>query len=99
MSDSEKPASRNLCAIASEAAVTLPTESVELISTSCLKMSCDNLRVASSISGCDAEREVKEHKKIEEKRMNRFLRPNRLSRDDGSALFPVWNTSYCKGFN
>jgi len=54
---------------------------------SCLKMSCDNLRVASSICGCDAEREVKEHKRIEEKKMNRFLRPNGLSWDDRSALF------------
>src|SRR5580658_2377767 len=48
MSLSENPASRNRFFIASEAVVTLPTESVVLISISCLKMSSASFRVASS---------------------------------------------------
>ena len=43
-----KPASRRRCAMASAATVVLPTESVVLISISCLKMSCDNCRVPGS---------------------------------------------------
>src|ERR1035441_5795873 len=51
MSLSGNPASRKRFAIASEAAVTLPTESVVLISISCLKMSTASRRVAWSDSG------------------------------------------------
>src|ERR1017187_6215538 len=51
MSPSGNPASRKRFAIASEAAVTLPTESVVLISISCLKMSTASRRVAWSDSG------------------------------------------------
>src|SRR5580700_6999261 len=53
------PASRKRCAIASAAAVTLPTESVVLISINCLKMSSANRRVASSAGeGCCASTET-----------------------------------------
>src|ERR1700755_248667 len=48
MSLSGKPASRRRLAMASEAAVTLPTESVVLISMSSLKMLRESWRVASS---------------------------------------------------
>src|SRR5271154_3621988 len=48
MSLSGNPASRKRCAMASAAAVTLPTESVVLISISCLKISSASRRVASS---------------------------------------------------
>jgi hypothetical protein len=49
------PASRKRCAKASAAAVTLPTESVVLISISCLKISSASLRDArSSGDGCCA---------------------------------------------
>src|SRR5208282_2122856 len=48
MSLSGNPASRNRCAMTSAAAVTLPTESVELISISCLKISSASRRVAAS---------------------------------------------------
>src|ERR1035441_7744233 len=48
MSLSGNPASRKRLAMASAAAVTLPTESVVLISISCLKMSSASFRVASS---------------------------------------------------
>src|ERR1700723_2669794 len=46
-----KPASRRRLAIASAATVVLPTESVVLISTSCLKMSRESCLVASSRFG------------------------------------------------
>ena len=39
MSAAGKPASRKRCAVASAAVVTLPTESVVLISTSCFRIS------------------------------------------------------------
>src|SRR5208282_2168652 len=48
MSVSGNPASRKCCAMASAAAVTLPTESVVLISMSCLNISTSSFRVASS---------------------------------------------------
>ena len=54
MSESAKPASRNLCAIASDAVLTFPTESVVLISINCLKISCASFLVASSICACEA---------------------------------------------
>src|SRR5208282_319469 len=55
MSLSGNPASRKRCAIASAAEVTLPTESVVLISINCLKMSRASRRVASSAGeGCCA---------------------------------------------
>src|SRR5271168_5180162 len=44
------PASHSLCAMACAATVVLPTESVVLISMSCLKMSCAFLRVTASPS-------------------------------------------------
>src|SRR5882762_9888251 len=47
ISASAKPASRKRLAIASAAVVTFPTESVVLISMSCLKMSCANCLVSS----------------------------------------------------
>ncbi len=82
MSASANPASRNRCAIASAAAVTLPTESVELISISCLKMSCESFRVASSICACDAGARNRKHKKREQSRTNHLLRSNGVSWDD-----------------
>src|SRR5438045_652924 len=48
MSVSGNPASRNRCAIAPAAVLTLPTESVVLISISCLKMSWASCFVESS---------------------------------------------------
>src|SRR5580692_4044085 len=62
--------------MASAATVTLPTESVELISISCLKISCESFFVASSICACDGPgktRENRKKKKNEKKvRLRRF---------------------------
>src|ERR1700690_3569532 len=71
MSASGNPASRKRCAIASAAAVTLPTESVELISINCLKMSWESFLVASSIWAGDAGMKSKKQKKEENKTLPR----------------------------
>src|ERR1700682_5221697 len=56
------PASRKRCAMASEAVDTLPTESVVLISISCLKMSWESCLLLSSI--CDGEVIAKNRQEI-----------------------------------
>src|ERR1035438_2704162 len=71
MSLAGKPASRKRCAIASAAAVTLPTESVVLISISCLRMSCASLRVAASGGAVCAAIESANNKLAKSTRENR----------------------------
>ena len=71
MSLAGKPASRKRCAIASAAAVTLPTESVVLISISCLRMSCASLRVAASGGAVCAAIEFANNKLANSTRENR----------------------------
>src|SRR5450755_2174196 len=82
MSDSGKPASRKRCAMASAAAVTLPTESVELISINCLKMSCESFLVASSICACDVRTKSNDHKMGQENRIKAILRCNGAPDDE-----------------
>src|SRR5271169_4272275 len=79
MSLSGNPASRNRCAMASEAAVTLPTESVVLISISCLKMSYESFLVASSICARDVGTRNKRAKKIDVRKTNHLPQFNGTS--------------------